>query len=88
MSTETDLLWSPSRPVAEGSNIAGFMRWLSSARGLSFSDYTELWRWSTTDVPAFWSAVWEFYDLDAVSGYQEVLEDPSMPGASWFPGPG
>lgn len=52
MSTETDLLWSPSRPVAEGSNIAGFMRWLSSARGLSFSDYTELWRWSTTDVPA------------------------------------
>lgn len=86
MSTETDLLWSPSRPVAEGSNIAGFMRWLSSARGLSFSDYTELWRWSTTDVPAFWSAVWEFYDLDAVSGYQEVLEDPSMPGASWFPG--
>ncbi|WP_371801199.1 acetoacetate--CoA ligase [Streptomyces sp. NBC_01732] len=86
MSTETDLLWSPSRSAAEGSNVAGFMRWLSRERGLSFSDYTELWRWSTTDVPAFWSAVWEFYDLDAVSGYQEVLEDPSMPGASWFPG--
>ncbi|WP_406422997.1 acetoacetate--CoA ligase [Streptomyces sp. NBC_00842] len=86
MSTDTDLLWSPSRSAAESSNIAGFMRWLSGARGLSFSDYTELWRWSTTDVPAFWSAVWEFYGLDAVSGYDEVLADPSMPGASWFPG--
>ncbi|MFG2517585.1 acetoacetate--CoA ligase [Streptomyces sp. NPDC048527] len=86
MSTDTDLLWSPSRSTAESSNIAGFMRWLSDARGLPFSDYPELWRWSTTDLPAFWSAVWEFYGLDAVSGYDEVLADPSMPGASWFPG--
>ncbi|MET9658240.1 acetoacetate--CoA ligase [Streptomyces sp. NPDC006510] len=86
MNTDIDLLWSPSRSAAESSNIAGFMRWLSGVRGLSFSDYPELWRWSTADVPAFWSAVWEFYGLDAVSGYEEVLADPSMPGASWFPG--
>ncbi|MFE7329310.1 acetoacetate--CoA ligase [Streptomyces sp. NPDC057565] len=86
MNTDTDLLWSPSRSTAESSNVAAFMRWLSTTRGLSFSGYTELWRWSTTDVPAFWSAVWEFYGLDAVSSYDEVLADPSMPGASWFPG--
>nr|WP_223281147.1 acetoacetate--CoA ligase [Streptomyces sp. San01] len=83
-----DLLWSPSRSTAEGSNVAAFMRRLSTTRGLSFrdGDYTELWRWSTTDLPAFWSAVWEFYGLDAVSGYDDVLADASMPGASWFPG--
>ncbi|MFE2092770.1 acetoacetate--CoA ligase [Streptomyces sp. NPDC059460] len=86
MNTDTDLLWSPSRSTAESSNVAAFMSWLSTTRELSFSDYTELWRWSTTDVPAFWSAVWEFYGLDAVSSYEEVLADPSMPGASWFPG--
>ncbi|WPW33046.1 acetoacetate--CoA ligase [Streptomyces atratus] len=86
MSTDTDLLWSPSRSTAESSNIAGFMRWLRQTRGLSFSDYAELWRWSTTEVPAFWSAVWEFYGLDAVSSYDEVLADASMPGASWFGG--
>ncbi|WP_086724773.1 acetoacetate--CoA ligase [Streptomyces carpinensis] len=86
MNTDTDLLWSPSRSTSENSNVAGFMRWLSEARGLSFSGYAQLWRWSTTDVPAFWSAVWEFYGLDSVSGYEEVLADPSMPGASWFPG--
>ncbi|WP_406383817.1 acetoacetate--CoA ligase [Streptomyces sp. NBC_01618] len=86
MSTDTDLLWSPSRSAAESSNIAGFMRWLSETRGLTFSDYPELWRWSTTDLSVFWAAVWEFYGLDAVSGYDEVLADASMPGATWFTG--
>ncbi|WP_406424266.1 acetoacetate--CoA ligase [Streptomyces sp. NBC_00873] len=86
MSTDPDLLWSPSISKAENSNVAGFMRWLSETRGLSFSDYAGLWRWSTTDLTGFWSAVWEFYGLDAVSGYDEVLADPKMPGASWFPG--
>ncbi|NBE56798.1 acetoacetate--CoA ligase [Streptomyces boluensis] len=86
MSTDSDVLWSPSRATAENSQVAGFLCWLVEARGLTFPDYAELWRWSTTDVPAFWSAVWEFYGLDAVSRYDEVLADASMPGASWFPG--
>ncbi|MGW7757471.1 AMP-binding protein [Streptomyces violaceusniger] len=86
MSTDSELLWSPSRSTAESSNIASFMRWLSEARGLSFSTYPELWRWSTTGLTAFWSAVWEFYGLDTVSGYDAVLPDPSMPQATWFPG--
>lgn len=37
MSTDSDLLWSPSRTTAESSNTAGFMRWLSETRGLEFS---------------------------------------------------
>ena len=86
MSTDPDLLWSPSRATAESSNTAAFMRRLSETWGLAFSGYPELWRWSTTDTPAFWSAIWEFYGLDAVSGYDEVLADASMPGATWFTG--
>ncbi|WP_331719929.1 acetoacetate--CoA ligase [Streptomyces sp. NBC_00147] len=86
MSTANDLLWSPAPSAAENSDVAAFMRWLGKTRGLSFTDYTDLWKWSTDDLPAFWSAVWEYYGLDAVSGYEEVLSDASMPGASWFPG--
>ncbi|MEU1371276.1 acetoacetate--CoA ligase [Streptomyces sp. NPDC005803] len=86
MNTETDLLWSPGRRELEDSNVAVFMRWLEEARGLRFADYGELWRWSTADLTGFWSAVWEFYGLDAVTRYDEVVGDPSMPGASWFPG--
>ncbi|MFJ3709979.1 MULTISPECIES: acetoacetate--CoA ligase [unclassified Streptomyces] len=84
MHHDTELLWSPVR--AEASNVADFMRWLDSTRGLRFADYAALWRWSTTDVPGFWSAVWDYYGLDARSPHDEVLADASMPGASWFPG--
>src|SRR5690242_2617946 len=86
MNTDTDLLWSPGRRELEDSHVARFMAWLGEVRGLRFSDYAELWRWSSTDLAGFWSAVWEFYGLDAVSDYEEVLADASMPGADWFPG--
>ncbi|MEU1162876.1 acetoacetate--CoA ligase [Streptomyces sp. NPDC005921] len=83
---DTDLLWSPDPETAARSNISGFIRWLGDTRGLSFADYAELWRWSTTDLPAFWSAVWHYYGLDKVTTYDEVLASPVMPGARWFTG--
>ncbi|WP_328664487.1 acetoacetate--CoA ligase [Streptomyces sp. NBC_00328] len=86
MNTDTDLLWSPGRRELEDSNAASFMNWVGEVRGLHFSDYAELWRWSSTDLAGFWSAVWEFYGLDAVTDYDEVLGQASMPGADWFPG--
>lgn len=86
MNTDTDLLWSPGRRELEDSNVARFMTWLEEVRGLRFAGYAELWRWSSTDLPGFWSAVWEFYGLDAVTRYDAVLADASMPDASWFPG--
>ncbi|MEU2232849.1 acetoacetate--CoA ligase [Streptomyces vietnamensis] len=86
MKTDTDLLWSPGRRELEASNVACFMDYVNNVRGLHFSDYAELWRWSSTDLPGFWSAVWEYYGLDTVTRYDEVLSDASMPGADWFPG--
>lgn len=86
MNHATDVLWSPTQAQAEASNVADFMRWLDRTRELRFADYTALWRWSTTDVLGFWSALWDYYGLDACSPYDEVLADASMPGASWFPG--
>ncbi|MEV0182036.1 acetoacetate--CoA ligase [Streptomyces sp. NPDC050625] len=86
MSTETEPLWSPGRRELEDSNVAVFMEWLAETRGLDFPDYAALWRWSATDLTGFWSAVWEFYGLDSVSGYDEVLADATMPGARWFTG--
>jgi acetoacetyl-CoA synthetase len=75
-----------ARRELEDSNVAVFMEWLEETRGLRFADYAELWRWSSTDLPGFWSAVWEYYGLDAVTGYDEVLGDATMPGARWFTG--
>ncbi|GAA3843268.1 acetoacetate--CoA ligase [Streptomyces phyllanthi] len=81
-----DVLWSPDPGTAARSNISDFVRWLGDTRGLLFADYAALWRWSTKDVPAFWSAVWQYYGLDEVTTYDQVLADPAMPGARWFTG--
>ncbi|MGW7824866.1 acetoacetate--CoA ligase [Streptomyces puniciscabiei] len=86
MTPDAELLWTPGRRELEDSNVALFMAWLEETRGLRFADYAELWRWSSTDLPGFWSAVWEYYGLDAVTGYDEVLGDATMPGARWFTG--
>jgi acetoacetyl-CoA synthetase len=79
-------LWVPSAATIDGANLTGYLRWLHRTTGLAFAEYPELWRWSSTDLPAFWASIWAYYGLDRVSGYQEVLADAAMPGARWFTG--
>jgi acetoacetyl-CoA synthetase len=86
MVKEGDLLWTPSPEWVADSNLAHFMRWLQQHRGLSFSNYPDLWRWSVTDLEAFWGALWEYCDVRPSVPYQKVLGRSEMPGADWFPG--
>jgi acetoacetyl-CoA synthetase len=83
---EGDLLWTPGPERAEGSNLAAFTRWLGAERGLRFAGYHELWRWSVTDLEAFWQAVWDWFGVDASVPPMRVLGRRAMPGAQWFPG--
>jgi acetoacetyl-CoA synthetase len=62
------------------------MGWLDRTRGLNFDGYAELWQWSVTDLPAFWGAVWEYFDVLSETPPTEVVVSPVMPGARWFPG--
>lgn len=80
------LLWVPSQPLMEKSNMKQFMSWLEETRGLTFQTYDQLWNWSVSDIEGFWSAVWHFYQIRAKTPYNKVLEDRGMPGAQWFPG--
>ena len=41
---------------------------------------------SVADVPAFWSALADFFDVTFHDRAQEVLPEEVMPGARWFPG--
>src|SRR3954454_15605444 len=61
------------------------MRWLAVERGLSFDDYRQLWQWSVDDLDGFWSAVWEFFEVQADGDPSPVLASREMPGAQWFP---
>jgi acetoacetyl-CoA synthetase len=66
--------------------ITQYERWLAEHRGLHFADYESMWRWSTTELDAFWSSLWEFFAIESPTPYRSVLESPEMPGAKWFPG--
>ena len=78
------LLWEPDDERRERATLTRFTAWLKAERGLSFDDYEALWRWSTDDLDAFWGSIWDYFEVQA--SYDEVLADPSMPGARWFTG--
>src|SRR5215210_4175291 len=72
-------LWSPTPERIEQAAITSFAR----DHGLPTA-YDELWRWSVADVERFWALIWSHYEVSGT--YDEVLTDPAMPGARWFPG--
>lgn len=84
MTEATSILWSP--PPDQHARLDGFLGRLQSENGLTFADYNELWEWSTTDLDAFWLAVWNFFDIPADQQPLVALSNPVMPGADWFPG--
>jgi acetoacetyl-CoA synthetase len=87
---EGDLLWEPSEEVRRRARVARFM-----AEG-GFGSYDELWRWSVTEVDAFWDSVWSHFGVlgergagpvrEGVPGQWGVATDGPMPGVGWFPG--
>ena len=85
-SKEPGVLWAPPPDIRETTEIGRYLAWLERERGLVFADYDELQRWSVDDLEAFWSSVWEFFEVKAHAPYTTVLASEAMPGAVWFPG--
>ncbi|OGB37675.1 MAG: acetoacetate--CoA ligase [Burkholderiales bacterium RIFCSPHIGHO2_02_FULL_66_10] len=63
-----------------------YQQWLAEHRGLRFDNYDALWRWSTTDLDAFWQSIWDYFKMQSPTPHTAVLERNVMPGAKWFPG--
>jgi acetoacetyl-CoA synthetase len=84
---EPKVLWAPTEERIEGATLTRFARWVAAARGADVSgSYDDLWRWSVGDLEAFWSSVWEFFDVQASVAPARALGSRAMPGAEWFPG--
>lgn len=84
--TGQDILWRPSAEQVDVCNLTRYLRWLESERGLRFSDYDELWRWSITDLEGFWSSIAAYFAVRFHAPAKRVIGGTSMPGAEWFPG--
>jgi len=63
-----------------------YQNWLRDERGLSFATYNALWRWSVTELDAFWQSIWDYFDFQSPTPHTAVLANNVMPGAKWFPG--
>ena len=79
-------LWDPPESLRDRARMTEFLAWLRSERGLLLDGYDELWRWSVDDLEGFWSAIWEFFDVQADGDPVPALGNAEMPGAEWFPG--
>src|SRR2546428_449192 len=81
-----ETIWRPSEDTIDRANITRYLEWLARHPGLTFSGSQDLWRWSVTDLDAFWASIWQFFGVRASRPYEGVLAGDTMPGASWFPG--
>ena len=82
----TKPLWTPSPERIAQSNLTRFMNAVNREHGLMLDGYDGLYDWSIADIPAFWEAVWRFVGIKHSVPYTSVLENPRMPGATWFKG--
>jgi acetoacetyl-CoA synthetase len=86
MRAESEVVWRPGPRALETSRIGDYLAWLARERDRQCGDYPALWRWSVTDLPSFWSSIWDYFEVEAEATPDTVLADRAMPGARWFPG--
>jgi len=63
-----------------------YQDWLRDQRGLQFDSYDALWRWSITELDAFWQTMWDYFEIESPTPHTAALAVNTMPGAQWFPG--
>jgi acetoacetyl-CoA synthetase len=84
MSTHPNL-WQPGQDFISGSNLRAYQNWLKSNRGLDFSNYDELWTWSTEQTADFWQSIVDYFRVNFHQPATEVLSG-EMPDTHWFRG--
>jgi acetoacetyl-CoA synthetase len=80
------VLWSPPADVLERSHIGRYLAWLTANGGPRLRTYDEAWRWSVDEPGAFWTSIWDHFEVMAHERPTGALLDARMPGARWFRG--
>jgi len=78
----SSVLWEPGEERIARTHLHRFME---DAPGHP-ATYDDVWRWSITDRPAFWQAVWDDSRVIASTPPSVPMGAEGMPGTEWFPG--
>jgi acetoacetyl-CoA synthetase len=81
-----EILWEPSAAAVEASNLTAYIDWLRAERGVDVTTYPDLWRWSVSDLEAFWNSILDRFEVEYDGERTVALASREMPGAEWFPG--
>jgi acetoacetyl-CoA synthetase len=84
--SKTKPLWIPSEDRIKNSNLTQYYEFLRKNYKLSFSSYSELHKWSVTEIENFWESIWKFSGIKHSQSFVEVLDKRIMPSAKWFEG--
>lgn len=85
-SVSSEPLWEPTAEAVADSQLTAFNSWLADTHGLDFGTYDQLWKWSTDEPGAFWTAIWDYFDVVHSGGFDQAIGSMAMPGAKWFDG--
>ena len=80
------VLWEPDDKTVRDARVTHFMRWLAARHTLDPRGYQDLWRWSVSEPGAFWSAVWDYFEVLGDRGDGPALAGQIMPDVRWFDG--
>lgn len=80
-----DKLGEPPNPTA--SQLWAFLTTINREHNLSLTTYHDLHEWSTTNISAFWAAVYAFTHITSSVPYTSVLDEtqPMFPRPAFFP---
>ncbi len=84
MNDEKIPIWIPTKDRIYNSNLKKYLSFLSSFYQKDFSNYSDLYDWSVTEIEDFWKSIWEYSKIIHSQAYSNVLEKKIMPGAIWF----
>jgi acetoacetyl-CoA synthetase len=80
-------IWKPPAERINNANMTRFIAFVNDREGKRLTTYEELYRWSIENIPAFWTAVWDFCGVKASKRFETVVDNlDKMPGAHWFIG--
>ena len=72
--------------MIRSSHINMYLFWLKEKKGLTFTDYEQLWTWSTASYEAFWASLFEYFEIIDHGQWTKVSNGLPMPGTRWFEG--
>ncbi|MDC3116227.1 acetoacetate--CoA ligase [Alphaproteobacteria bacterium] len=80
------IMWTPSDERIKTSQMFKFMKEINNKYNLDLISFTDLHSWSVNNKSAFWSSIWDFFEIIGSKGNVPYIEpENQMPGSKFFP---